>query len=174
MLAQLGLYILLFSGSEFYYTGVRSMDAYVSTHQLSYSILNWTYFSLLENSLLFGCLYVLKSYPDEFKIKEEVCFSFAVNFTLNFISEFAVNNKGFGRSTTQCVLGSLCANYVLNLLRMVAFVGYLTYITRTSFFYFPLPFAWIFKDLNKFIFEPYCIRIFEAYLHSQEPKSNRC
>jgi hypothetical protein len=172
MLAQLALYILLFSGSEYYYTGVRSMDAYVPHHQLSYSILNWTYFAILENSLLFACLFVLKNYPSEFKIKEEVCFSFAVNFALNFVSELAVNNKGFGKAATQCVLGSLTANYFVNLLRMVLFVGHLTYITRSSFFYFPLPFAWIFKDLSKFIFEPYCIRIFEGYLHSQEPKSN--
>ena len=33
---------------------------------------------------------------------------------------------------------------------------------------FPLPFTWIFRDLSKFIFEPYCVKVFRNYLKQEE------
>ena len=63
--------------------------------------------------------------------------------------------------------------YALNLLRAGLFVGYLSAIARTATFYFPYPFMWIFRDFGKFIFEPYCLRVFEGYLANREPTSKR-
>jgi hypothetical protein len=61
--------------------------------------------------------------------------------------------------------------FVMNMFRMLCFALYMRYISQHCFFYFPLPFAWIFRDFSKFIFEPYCIRIFEAFLQEREPES---
>jgi len=36
---------------------------------------------------------------------------------------------------------------------------------------FPLPFTWIFRDLSKFIFEPYCVHVFRKYLKEKEKAS---
>jgi hypothetical protein len=63
--------------------------------------------------------------------------------------------------------------FVLNMFRMLCFSLYMQFISQHCFFYFPLPFAWIFRDFSKFIFEPYCIRIFESYLQEREPESSR-
>jgi hypothetical protein len=88
-----------------------------------------------------------------------------------------VVTQGFGsdhlpdNTLTKCFLGQYSMVFVLNMFRMLCFFLYMQYISRHCFFYFPLPFAWIFRDFSKFIFEPYCIRIFESYLQEREPES---
>lgn len=63
--------------------------------------------------------------------------------------------------------------YALNLLRASLFIGYMAMVAKQATFYFPYPFMWIFRDFGKFIFEPYCIRVFECYLANREPQSKR-
>lgn len=79
--------------------------------------------------------------------------------------------QGFFDSISPCFFGMLNMVFALNLIRMTAFNSFLFTISRHCSFYFPYPFAWIFKDLSKFVFEPYCIRVFEQYLHDKEPQS---
>lgn len=61
--------------------------------------------------------------------------------------------------------------YTVNLLRALLFTSYMAAIGRQATFYFPYPFMWIFRDFSKFVFEPFCIRVFEGYLYSREPQS---
>lgn len=72
---------------------------------------------------------------------------------------------------TYCLFKQFTLPFSINMMRLVCYTIYMQYISRRCFFYFPLPFAWIFRDFNKFIFEPYCIRVFESYLYEREPAS---
>ena len=54
------------------------------------------------------------------------------------------------------------------LVRAVTFISVLTFLTRKTKDFFPLPFTWIFKDLSKFIFEPMCLKVFRDYLDEKE------
>lgn len=112
-----------------------------------------------------------RNHPKEFLIKQEILFSIICSFCLNVISENTYNNVGLGNQKYNCVLGLMTIPYVLNLLKAVLFIGFLALIARQSTFYFPYPFMWIFRDFSKFIFEPYCIRVFEGYLTNREPQS---
>lgn len=69
------------------------------------------------------------------------------------------------------MIGLMTMPYFLNLFRACLFVGFLALVASRATFYFPYPFAWIFRDFGKFIFEPYCIRVFEGYLASKERQS---
>ena len=72
---------------------------------------------------------------------------------------------------SKCFIGIYAAPFAFNLIRMLLFNGYMSALSKHCSFYFPYPFAWIFKDLSKFVFEPYCIRVFEQYLSAKEPVS---
>lgn len=104
-------------------------------------------------------------------IKQEILFSLICSLVFNIITENTFNNPGFASSTTGCFLGLMTMVYSLNILRALLFTTYIASIGREATFYFPYPFMWIFRDFSKFVFEPYCIRVFEGYLCSREPQS---
>lgn len=94
------------------------------------------------------------------------------SFCLNVVSENTFNNPGFADAKSNCLLGLMTMPYALNLARAALFIGFLALVARQATFYFPYPFMWIFRDFSKFIFEPYCIRVFEGYLANKEPQSS--
>jgi hypothetical protein len=106
-------------------------------------------------------------------IRQELLFSVGVTFVLSFISESTFSTTGFGNEKTSCLLGLMTMPYAVNLLRASLFIGYMAMVAKQATFYFPYPFMWIFRDFGKFIFEPYCIRVFECYLANREPQSKR-
>lgn len=106
-------------------------------------------------------------------IKQELLFSIVSSFLLNVVSENTFNNPGFSNTKTNCFVGLMTMPFALNLIRATLFIVFLALIARQSTFYFPYPFMWIFRDFGKFIFEPYCIRVFEGYLANREPQSNK-
>lgn len=169
MVLQLVMFSFFFLMSNTYYTGFASLDSYSQNDRAGYFILNLTFLEIFENSLLLGSFYVLRNYPSEFVVKQEFLYSFLCNFFFSILTEGTFNNRGFGGHTVKCFLGTYSAPYAVNLMRAASVILFLHFVSRKCFFYFPLPFAWIFKDLSKFIFEPYCIRIFEAYLQKMEP-----
>lgn len=168
---QLVMFTPLFILSKKYTTGYASLDSYLSGSTIGYTISNPTFLHIAEVSLLFGSLFLLRKYPNEFMIKQELLFSLVVSLVCSFGAELTYNNRGFGGSIQSCFLWTFTTQYLLILLRGVAFAAFMFYLSKRCLFYFPLPFAWIFKDFSKFIFEPYCIRIFEAYLVQKEPNS---
>lgn len=90
---------------------------------------------------------------------------------LNFVSESTFSTTGLGNSKNNCLLGLLTMPYALNILRASLFIAYMAAVARQATFYFPYPFTWVLRDFGKFIFEPYCIRVFEGYLANREPLS---
>lgn len=165
------LYMFMFMN---FWTGYPALDRYKEGGSSWYAIINLTTLEMLELLVLLGCFYTVRNYPKEFMVKQELLFTLVVNFILSQLAQNTYANPGFSSSLSQCYFGAFTGIFTLSMLRLVLFVGYLTYISRNCFFYFPLPFAWIFKDLSKFVFEPYCIRIFEAYLNVKEPNSSDC
>lgn len=159
-------------------TGFSSLDIYRHADQDWYILLNPTFLEIFEGIVLLICFYVLRysflirNYPKEFLIKQEILFSLICSVILNLITENTFNNPGFSSSTTNCLLGLMTLPYFLNLLRAALFTSYLASIGKQATFYFPYPFMWIFRDFSKFVFEPYCIRVFEGYLCSREPQSS--
>jgi hypothetical protein len=168
---QLFLFTPLFILSKSYTTGYPSLDTYLSSSRAGYIMSNPTFLHIAEISLLFGSLVILRTYPREFLIKRELMFSLAVNVFCAFVGELTYNNRALGSSITDCFLYTYRMHYLLVVFRGLSFAMFMYWLSKRCLFYFPLPFAWIFKDFSKFIFEPYCIRIFEAYLVQKEPAS---
>lgn len=161
----------LFILSKSYITGYASLDSYFNTWSAGYTLSNPTFLHIVEISLLFGSLVLLRKYPREFMVKQEILFSLVVNVVCAALAEFTYNNRGFGNTVTNCFLWTYTMQYLLIVVRTLCFTAFIYLLSKRCLFYFPLPFAWIFKDFSKFIFEPYCIRIFEAYLVQKEPSS---
>lgn len=180
LLMQGVLLIFFIAVADYLATGFSSLDIYRANNQNWYFIFNLTLIEIVENCVLLLCFYVLRyfplirNYPREFLIKQEILFSLVCSVLINIVSENTFNNVGFFKSKKGCFLDLVTWPYALNLLRAILFIGYLSLITRQATFYFPYPFMWIFRDFSKFIFEPYCIRVFEGYLANREPQSRLC
>ena len=115
---------------------------------------------------------IFRNYPQEFSIFYELFIAFvtvySVNWffesqdTLNYLSKLHIN------ATDGCLFGIIDINFLGDIIRGYSFILTLFIISVRSTPEFPLPFTWIFRDLQKFIFDPYSVKIFRNYLATKE------
>lgn len=92
-----------------------------------------------------------------------------MTYALNWYYEVSLNSGLLAHDDDQfCLFYIYTVNGFGDILRALGFVLVLHFLTRHPHNMFPLPFTWIFKDLSKFILEPYCIKVFRRYLKEEE------
>lgn len=144
-----------------------SLDWYDPNYVWMYTIVNSTYYHVLESLVLISCFMIHRNYPKEFNITQEVLWGAILDYSFNNHLQYQMlSNQASGDG---CMFDMLHYNAVNDCIRALGFVIVLWRLTNKSGDYFPLPFTWIFKDLSKFIFEHTCIKVFREYLVKKEP-----
>jgi hypothetical protein len=78
---------------EEYWVGYPSLDRYYQGNTALYVILSPTTLEICEIGSLLGCFYLLRNYPSEFLVKQEVLFSLGTAIVMSIIGQNTFYNN---------------------------------------------------------------------------------
>ena len=119
-------------------------------------------FSILGTQNFFNA----RNYPKEIGFFEELVTIFLINWVLTWHYETFADIKNLLGS--DCAFGVFTQTGICEILRSSSFVFVLAFLTRKCSAFSPLPYTWVFKELNKFLQEPECIKSFYRYIVEEE------